>query len=65
MRMWSFTSGYPPVRNFIVWFFVSVIYHTGFELFPLRRDNPPARFLYAVQILFFVLIGTYAQIFIR
>lgn len=65
MQMWSFGQGYPPLRNFAVWFGASAVYHSGFELFPLRHDNPPARFLYVVQILFFLIIGTFSQIFIR
>ncbi|MCC8087745.1 MAG: carotenoid biosynthesis protein [Rikenellaceae bacterium] len=65
MKMWSFSSGYPPLRNFSVWFAASVFYHTGFELIPLRHDNPSARFLYAVQIVFFIVIGIFSQIVIK
>ncbi|MCD8101032.1 MAG: carotenoid biosynthesis protein [Alistipes sp.] len=65
MEMWSFGSGYPPPRNFVVWFAASLVYHTGYELFPLRHDNPSARFLYAAQIVFFIVIGTFSQLFLK
>jgi len=62
--MWHFADGYPPLRNFAVWFGASLVYHTGFELFGIRSDNPPARFLFAVQLIFFLLIGIYSTLFI-
>lgn len=65
MAMWQFESGYPPFQNFLVWFAVAIFYHTGFEVLKIKSDNPPARFLFGLQILFFVLIGTYSVIFIR
>ncbi|MCC8034738.1 MAG: carotenoid biosynthesis protein [Rikenellaceae bacterium] len=65
MQMWSFAGGYPPPRNFAVWFAASMVYHTGFELFPLRYDNAPARALYAVQIFFFITVGTFSLIFLK
>lgn len=65
MRMWSFSGGYPPLRNFAVWFVASVIYHAGFEVFPLRHDNHPARLLYVFQVVFFLLIGLYSTLVIR
>lgn len=65
MKMWHFESGYPPFQNFLVWFIAALFYHTGFEALKIKSDNQPARFLFGLQILFFVLIGTYSAIFIR
>lgn len=65
MTMWHFESGYPPFQNFLVWFAVALFYQTGFEVLKIKSNNPPARFLFGLQILFFVLIGTYSVIFIR
>lgn len=65
MGMWSFGQPYPPFRNFAVWFAAGVVYQTGFELFRIRSDNPPARFLFALQIVFFLFVGIYSSIFIR
>lgn len=65
MTMWHFESGYPPVQNFLVWFVAALFYHTGFEVLKIKSNNAPARFLFGLQILFFVLIGTYSALFIR
>lgn len=65
MTMWHFESGYPPVQNFLVWFTTALFYHAGFEVLKIKSNNPPARFLFGLQILFFVLIGTYSALFIR
>lgn len=65
MSMWSFEGGYPPIQNFLVWFAAALVYHTGFELLGIKSNNPSARFLFWLQMLFFVAIGTYSSIFIR
>ncbi|WP_418983482.1 carotenoid biosynthesis protein [Alistipes sp.] len=63
MRMWRFEDGYAPLRNFVVWFAASVIYHAGFEAAGIRSDNRTARVLFGLQMLFFLLIGLLAQLF--
>lgn len=65
MAMWHFQLGYPPFQNFLVWFLAALLYHTGFEVLKIKSDNLPARFLFGIQILFFVLIGIYSVIFIK
>lgn len=65
MTMWRFESGYAPFQNFLVWFLAALFYHTGFEVLKIKSDNPPSRFLFGLQILFFVVIGIYSVIFIR
>lgn len=63
MRMWHFESGFAPFRNFAVWFAAALVYHSGFELLGIRSNNRPARVLFGLQIVFFLLIGLYAQLF--
>ncbi len=65
MRMWHFDGPYPPLSNFAAWFAAAAVYHTGFELLGIRTDNLPARALFGLQFLFFLLIGLYAHFFIR
>lgn len=62
MRMWHFEGGYAPLRNFAVWLAVAALYHGVFELLRLRSDNRPARALFGVQLLFFLLIGLCARL---
>lgn len=65
MQMWHFDSGYPPLRNFIVWFLAALLYHCGFEVLKIRSDNPPARILFGLQILFFLLIGLFSILILK
>lgn len=57
MRMWSFAAGYPPLRNFVAWLIAGGCYLGGFEVLGIRTPNAPARFLFAAQWVFLLLIG--------
>lgn len=60
MQMWHFRTGYPPLRNFVVWFAAAMVYHAGFELFRIPTRNPAARFLFLAQTAFFLAVGVIA-----
>ncbi|MCC8146194.1 MAG: carotenoid biosynthesis protein [Bacteroidales bacterium] len=64
MRMWHFESGFAPFQNFLVWFIASLIYHAGFEILHIKAKNLPARSLFVFQMIFFLVIGIYSQLFI-
>lgn len=61
MQMWQFEGGYAPARNFAAWFAAALIYHSGFEMLAIRSNNRPARILFGIQFIFFVLIGLLSQ----
>lgn len=63
MKMWSFEGAYPPFSNFVVWGVMALIYQCGFELLKIRSDNGPARSLFGIQMLFFIIIGFYSVLF--
>lgn len=65
MQMWRFETGYPPVRNFVVWFVTSLLFHTLYEYLPVGSPTPLAGKVLKIQIIFFVCIGLYNVIFIR
>lgn len=65
MNMWHFDSFYPPVENFVMWFVVSSLFHTLFVIFKIDTDNAPARVLFWIQILFFMVISLYSIVFIK
>lgn len=65
MQMWHFEAGYAPFRNFVVWFAAALVYHSGFEALGIRSDNRPARVLFGLQLVFFLLIGSYSQFFLK
>ena len=62
MKMWTFHDGYPGWKNFAAWFIASALYAAGFWALRIRPYNPPARTLFLIQILFFILIGFYATL---
>lgn len=53
MHMWSWDSTYPGLRNFLMWFFLALLYHILFQYSGLRITNKPARYLFLIQFLFF------------
>ena len=56
MGMWQFSSEYPPVENFIMWFVLSLAFHTLLNLMKIKPTGKPAQALFIIQILFFLLI---------
>lgn len=65
MNMWHFDLFYPPMENFIMWFVVSCLFHALFVIFKIDTDNSPARALFWIQILFFIVIDLYSIAFIK
>lgn len=65
MQMWRFDTGYPPVRNFIAWLAVSLIFHTAYEYLPISSPIPQAGKVLKIQMIFFLCIGLYTFLFIR
>ncbi|MCC8197271.1 MAG: carotenoid biosynthesis protein [Tannerellaceae bacterium] len=64
MQMWHFNTGYPPAGNFLAWFMMALVYHTGFEILKIPTGNPPARALFTIQSIFFICISLYSLLFI-
>lgn len=65
MQMWSFSGGYPPLNNFLVWAAAATIYHTGMELLRVKGGNTAARYLFIVQFVFLFIVALFSTIFIR
>lgn len=51
--MWSWTAGTPPMHNYIGWLVVSCIMMGIFLAFPLKKNNPLAPWILALQWAFF------------
>jgi uncharacterized membrane protein len=56
MGMWQFETPYPPVRNFIMWFIISLTFHSLLHLFKIKATGKPAISLFVLQIIFFLLV---------
>ena len=57
--MWSWDTRYPGFRNFLMWFLVSLVFHTIFQLLGLKIENKPARYLFLFQFLFLSIIALF------
>jgi putative membrane protein len=53
MDMWSWETGYPGIRNFLMWFLVAIVFHSLVQLSDFRIENKPARYLLLIQTLLF------------
>ncbi len=52
MQMWSFNTPYPPLQNFVGWFFTSLVFQILLVFFQVDTKNNFARILFLIQIVF-------------
>ena len=65
MNMWKFHNDFPPLRNYLMWFLLSLLFQFIIVLFNLNTNNKPARALFIIQIFFFLIVVIYSLFFIR
>jgi putative membrane protein len=53
MDMWSWETGYPGFRNFLMWFLIALVFHGLVQLSDFIIENKPARYLLLIQTLLF------------
>jgi putative membrane protein len=56
MQMWSFHGSFPPLKNFLVWLVLALFFHGLFYIMKVETKNRPARWLFLIQFVFFLLI---------
>ena len=56
MDMWEFSDNNPPVDNYVVWFLLALFFNGLIQIFKINTDNKPARWLFFIQLVFFVII---------
>lgn len=59
LDMWSWAGGRIPMRNFIAWFVISVVYHSLYRMWGEDKLNNRALPLFAVQLVFFGVIDIF------
>ena len=59
LDMWSWECGVIPFRNYLGWFFFSVLFHTVISLWGEEEPNRRAVPLFAVQVGFFAVIDIF------
>ncbi len=63
MQMWIFKDNQPPLRNYVVWFLLAIIFHSAIEIFKVNTSNKPARALFIIQLFFLAVIVSYTLFF--
>jgi len=59
LDMWSWECGIIPLRNFLAWFFLSLVFHIYIKYRGEEEINPRALPLFAVQLGFFAVIDLF------
>ncbi len=59
LEMWSWECGIIPLRNFLAWFFFSLVFHIYIRYRGEEEINPRALPLFAVQLGFFAVIDLF------
>lgn len=57
LGMWEFNSGTVPVRNYVAWFLLSVIFHSIIRYSGIRVSNRIAAMIVIVQFIFFAVLS--------
>lgn len=61
MDMWSFSKNDPPVSNYVVWFLLALVFNWAIQKFKIDTQNRPARWLFFIQLGFFVIIAIHNE----
>lgn len=56
MEMWVFLKGHPPINNYLAWFVLALFFHWAIQFFKINTCNRPARWLFFVQLGFYMVI---------
>lgn len=62
LKMWTWGGGDIPLQNYLAWFVISLVFLTIFHLAKIRTNNPIARHMYLVQLVFFLLLNVYFRL---
>lgn len=55
-NFWTWESPDVPFQNYLAWFAISFCLHLLFFLLPFRKENPAAKILYLLQLVFFFIL---------
>ncbi|MFT4679502.1 MAG: putative membrane protein [Flavobacteriales bacterium] len=57
MDMWEFVPNSPPIQNYVLWFLMAIVFHTGIEIVKVNTNNKPGQSLFIIQVVFFLIIA--------
>lgn len=53
---WQWENGVIPWQNYAAWFLISFSLHLLFYLLPFQKSNRAAKYLYLLQLIFFIIL---------
>ncbi len=56
MDMWSWEGSHVPIKNYVAWYIIGVLFVALFKLFKVETNNPISKVLYISQFLFFFIL---------
>ncbi|HAX96467.1 MAG TPA: hypothetical protein DCY35_08110 [Prolixibacteraceae bacterium] len=56
MGMWSWTDGFIPLKNYITWFILAVVFHWMLKYYAVPTINKVAPAIFTIQFMFFLMI---------
>ncbi len=62
MDMWLFFKNDAPVSNFVVWFLMALFFNWAIQQFKINTLNKPARWLFFIQVAFFIIIAIHNEL---
>jgi putative membrane protein len=62
LDMWSWTGNIVPLRNYLAWFIIALIFHSTIRFFKIKTENKLALVLFACQVSLFLVLFIYYKI---
>jgi bisanhydrobacterioruberin hydratase len=62
LDMWSWQGDVIPVRNYLAWYLLALIFHLLFRIFRIDYSNRMAPTVFAIQFLFFVALVSFFKL---
>ena len=57
LDMWYWEGGAIPLKNYLAWFVIAILFHSLFKAFRINPHNPLAGILFVSQLVFFILLS--------
>ena len=62
MDMWLFSKNDPPISNYVIWFLLALLINGVIQHFKINTHNRPARWLFFIQLVFFIIIVIHSEL---
>lgn len=59
--MWDWAFHHVPLQNYVMWFVISVVVASGYELFQIETKNKVAQYIFAAQLVFFIALNLFLK----